>query len=169
VLAFAKVEAGQLELDLTAFDAAELLDTILPLIAPQAAAKRIDFAVDECPPGLMAVGDLERVRQILLNLVGNAIKFTPPGGAVTLSCSQTGACVGFSVRDNGPGIAEDQQRAIFDPFIQVERRLSNPREGVGLGLAISADLARAMDGSITVESRFGEGSTFTLELPRSVP
>jgi PAS domain S-box-containing protein len=169
VLAFAKVEAGQLELDLTSFDAAELLDTILPLVAPQAAAKRIDFGVDECPPGLMAVGDLERVRQILLNLVGNAIKFTPPGGRVTLSCHPAGSCVTFRVRDNGPGIAIDQQQSIFDPFVQVERRLSNPREGVGLGLAISADLARAMDGSITVESTLGEGSTFTLELPSAAP
>ena len=167
VLAFAKVEAGQLELDLTSFDAAELLDTILPLIAPQAAAKRIDFGVDECPPGLMAVGDLERVRQILLNLVGNAIKFTPPGGRVALACRPAGNCVAFSVRDNGPGIAVTQQRSIFDPFVQVERRLSNPRDGVGLGLAISADLARAMNGSITVESILGEGSTFTLELPRA--
>ena len=167
VLAFAKVEAGQLELDLTPFDAAELLDTILPLVAPQAAAKRIDFAVDDCPPGLMAIGDLERVRQILLNLVGNAIKFTPPGGAVRLSCRVEGDCVALSVRDNGPGIPDDQQRSIFDPFVQVERRLSNPREGVGLGLAISADLARAMNGTITVESTLGEGSTFTLELPRA--
>jgi len=73
--------------------------------------------------------------------------------------------VAFSVNDNGPGIAEDQQVLIFDPFVQVERRLSNPHEGVGLGLAISADLARAMDGRLTVESTPGEGSTFTLELP----
>src|SRR5690348_13356600 len=103
----------------------------------------------------MAVGDLERVRQILLNLVGNAIKFTPPGGSVTLSCGQDGACVTFSVRDDGPGIPLDQQQSIFDPFVQVERRLSNPREGVGLGLSISADLAQAMNGSITVESTPG--------------
>ena len=86
---------------------------------------------------------------------------------MTLSCGASGACVSFSVRDTGPGIAEDQLQSIFDPFVQVERRLSNPREGVGLGLAISADLARAMDGSITVESTLGEGSTFTLELPRA--
>jgi signal transduction histidine kinase len=77
--------------------------------------------------------------------------------------------VAFSVSDTGPGIADGQQRSIFDPFMQVERRLSNPREGVGLGLSISADLAHAMNGSITVESTFGEGSTFTLELPRSAP
>ena len=167
VLAFAKVEAGQLELDLAPFDSADLLDTILPLIAPQAAARRIDFSVDECQHGLEAVGDLERVRQVLLNLVGNAIKFTPPGGTVTLSCRAAGDCVAFAVRDNGPGIAEEQQRSIFDPFVQVERRLSNPREGVGLGLAISADLAHAMHGTLTVQSARGEGSTFTLELPRA--
>ena len=167
VLAFAKVEAGQLELDLAPFDAVELLDTILPLIAPQAAARRIDFAVEECQHGAEAVGDLERVRQVLLNLVGNAIKFTPAGGTVTLSCRAAGECVAFAVHDTGPGIAEEKQRSIFDPFMQVERRLSNPREGVGLGLAISADLARAMGGAITVRSALGEGSTFTLELPRA--
>jgi PAS domain S-box-containing protein len=166
VLAFAKVEAGQLELNLESFDGAAMLETILPLIAPQAAAKRIALSVEPCRQHLHAIGDVERVRQVLLNLVGNAIKFTPPDGAVVLSCN-AGAddSVAFSVNDNGPGIAEDQQVLIFDPFVQVERRLSNPHEGVGLGLAISADLAEAMDGRLTVESTPGEGSTFTLELP----
>ena len=165
VLAFAKVEAGQLELDLQPFDARAMLDTIFPLIAPQAQAKRIALSITPGDPALHALGDVERVRQILLNLVGNAIKFTLPDGAVTLACRRSGDAVAFRVSDNGPGIAEDQLESIFDPFVQVERRFSNPHEGVGLGLAISSDLARAMDGRLTVESKLGEGSTFTLELP----
>ena len=144
-----------------------MLDTILPLIAPQAEAKRIALSVEPCEPDIHAQGDVERVRQVLLNLVGNAIKFTPADGAVALSCSRRGENVAFQVSDNGPGIAEDQQKSIFDPFIQVERRLSNPHEGVGLGLAISHDLAEAMGGTLTVTSTLGEGSTFTLELPRA--
>ena len=167
VLAFAKVEAGQLELDVQPFDVAEMLDSVFPLVAPQAEAKRIHLSVEECPSGLGASGDVERVRQILLNLVGNAVKFTPPGGMVTLACHPAGKCAAFRVRDTGPGIAPERQRSIFDPFVQVERRLSNPHEGVGLGLAISSDLAEAMGGTITVESVPGEGSTFTLELPRT--
>jgi signal transduction histidine kinase len=167
VLAFAKVEAGQLDLDIHEFDAGALLDSIMPLVAPQAEARRIDLAVEACDPDLHPLGDEERVRQILLNLAGNAIKFTQRGGRVTLSCTREGEHVAFRVSDNGPGIAEDRQRAIFDPFVQVERRLSNPHEGVGLGLAISADLAKAMGGTLSVQSEPGEGSTFTLELPRS--
>jgi signal transduction histidine kinase len=167
VLAFAKVEAGQLDLDIQPFSAAELLHTILPLVAPQAAAKRIALAVEDCTPELDVMGDVERVRQILLNLVGNAVKFTPPDGMVALSCRGVGDRAAFSVRDTGPGIPPEQQRSIFDPFVQVERRFSNPHEGVGLGLAISSDLAAAMDGTLEVESVPGEGSTFTLELPQA--
>jgi signal transduction histidine kinase len=169
VLAFAKVEAGQLELDIQPFDATTMLETILPLIAPQAEAKRIALSVEACEPHVQALGDVERVRQVLLNLVGNAIKFTPAGGAVVLSCRRSGDVGAFLVRDDGPGIAEEQQKSIFDPFIQVERRLSNPHEGVGLGLAISHDLAQAMGGRVTVASTLGEGSTFTLELPLADP
>jgi signal transduction histidine kinase len=105
------------------------------------------------------------VRQILLNLVGNAIKFTQPGGWVRLSCERWGERVHVLVSDNGPGIALEKQATVFDPFIQVDRRLSNPRDGVGLGLAISRDLARAMGGDLGVASVPGEGSTFTLRLP----
>jgi signal transduction histidine kinase len=165
VLAFAKVEAGQIELDVRPLVACDLLAGVEPLVAPLADAKGVALSVHGCDPSLRVEGDEERVRQILLNLVGNAIKFTPPGGWVVLTCERASRWVEIRVRDSGPGIPEEKQQAIFDPFIQVDRRLSNPGGGVGLGLAISRDLARAMDGELKVESVEGEGSTFTLRLP----
>jgi signal transduction histidine kinase len=165
VLAFAKVEAGQLELELRPHSVAELLASVEPLVAPLAEAREIALSVDVCDPALCLHADEERTRQILLNLVGNAIKFTQPGGQVQLSCSRGAEWIEVRVRDDGPGIAPEKQQTIFDPFVQVERRFSNPREGVGLGLAISRDLARAMGGELNVESALGEGSTFTLRLP----
>jgi signal transduction histidine kinase len=165
VLVFAKVEAGQIEFALHPLRAYDLVRSIEPLVAPLADAKGIALSARECDPSPQLLGDEERIRQILLNLVGNAIKFTPAGGSVVLSCETEPAWVSISVRDNGPGIDPEKQRTIFDPFIQVDRRLSNPGEGVGLGLAISRDLARAMGGELRVASTPGEGSTFTLRLP----
>jgi signal transduction histidine kinase len=169
VLAFARVEAGHLDLAPRALRAGDLLDGVEPLVAPLAEAKGIALSVVACDPALRLTADEERVRQVLLNLVGNAVKFTQPGGWVALTCEPApapdGAWVDVRVRDNGPGIPADKQAAIFDPFVQVDRRLSNPREGVGLGLAISRDLARAMGGELSVASVPGEGSTFTLRLP----
>ncbi|MEW5928651.1 MAG: ATP-binding protein [Gemmatimonadota bacterium] len=167
VLAFARLEAGRIELDLRPHAACELVGSVEPLVAPLADARGIALSVRECDPSLRLLGDEERVRQILLNLVGNAIKFTPAGGWVRMTCGRDGEWAHVSVRDSGPGIAPEKQQAIFDPFIQVDRRFSNPREGVGLGLAISRDLARAMGGDLGVSSAPGEGSTFTLRLPRA--
>jgi signal transduction histidine kinase len=169
VLAFAKVEAGQIDLELRPHAACALLAGVEPLVAPLAGAKGIALSVDECDPSLRLLGDEERVRQVLLNLVGNAIKFTPPGGWVRMTCARAGRWGDIFVRDNGPGIAPEKQQTIFDPFIQVDRRLSNPRDGVGLGLAISRDLARAMGGELTVASDPGEGSAFRLRLPLAPP
>ena len=165
LLAFAKVEAGQLELALRPLGACELLTSIEPLVSPLAEIKGIALAVRDCDSELRLMGDQERVRQILLNLVGNAIKFTQSGGWIVLMCDRREQWIEIRVRDNGPGIAPEKHEKIFDPFVQVDRSLSNPRDGVGLGLAISRDLARAMGGDLGVESVPGEGSTFTLRLP----
>jgi PAS domain S-box-containing protein len=166
VLAFAKLEAGQVEFDLAALEVRDLLASVEPLVGPLAQLKGLALSVHECDPALHLVGDRERVRQILLNLVSNAIKFTPEGGWVRLRCVPDGEWIELQVCDNGPGIAADKQRRIFDPFVQVDRRLSRPQEGVGLGLAISRDLARAMQCELSVESVPDTGSTFTLRLPR---
>jgi len=165
VLAFAKVEAGRIELAPRTLAACDVLAGVEPLVAPLAAEKGIALSVNDCDQSLRLVADEERVRQILLNLVSNAIKFTSSGGWVALSCERTDEWVDIRVSDNGPGIEWEKQERIFDPFVQVDRSLNNPRDGVGLGLAISRDLARAMHGELSVASTPGEGSTFTLRLP----
>ncbi|CAN5857410.1 hypothetical protein BH23GEM7_BH23GEM7_25050 [soil metagenome] len=165
ILSYARLEAGQIEFDLRPLAACDLLTGMEPLIAPLARAKGVALSIRACDPAIRLLGDEERVRQILLNLLGNAVKFNESGGWVLLSCEMDAAGVDLSVRDNGPGIEEEKQQRIFDAFIQVDRRLNRPQEGVGLGLAISRDLARAMGGELRVESTPGEGSTFKLRLP----
>jgi PAS domain S-box-containing protein len=166
ILAFARLEAGGIRFEITALPVLELLNSVESLISPQAAARGIAYTLEPCPLDLCLQGDAERVRQILLNLVGNAIKFTEPGGWIVVSCDADDASVHVRVRDNGIGIAEDERERIFDAFQQIGRRLNRPTDGVGLGLAISRDLARAMAGDLTVNSTIGAGSTFTLTLPR---
>jgi signal transduction histidine kinase len=109
--------------------------------------------------------DRDKVQQILLNLVTNAIKFTPAGGVIVVECCERDGCALIHIRDSGIGIAPDRLQAIFEPFYQGERTLSRPADGVGLGLAISRDLARGMGGDLSVASVLGEGSVFTLSLP----
>ncbi|HEU4641802.1 MAG TPA: ATP-binding protein, partial [Gemmatimonadaceae bacterium] len=102
------------------------------------------------------------------NLLGNAIKFTAPGGRVDIACDAREDRVHVRVRDTGRGIAPEQLQRIFDPFVQVDRqRQESSQQGVGLGLAISRDLARAMGGDLTAESEPGRGSVFTITLPRA--
>jgi signal transduction histidine kinase len=112
------------------------------------------------------------LRQILLNLLTNALKFTDAGGRVALACETDAEAGTIRVRvtDTGRGIPSHQLDRIFDPFVQVDRhRTHESQQGVGLGLAISRDLARGMGGNLTVESTLGVGSTFTLTLPRAAP
>jgi PAS domain S-box-containing protein len=165
LLSFARLEAGKLEFESRAMSALELLTSMEALIAPSAVARGVDYRVVECDPGLRIQCDPERVRQILVNLVGNAVKFTPAGGSVRLFCEVVDGMAQVRVQDTGVGIPAEECERIFDPFQQVGRRLNRPREGVGLGLAISRDLAEAMGGSLSVESTPGQGSTFTLTLP----
>ncbi|CAA9333397.1 MAG: Multidomain signal transduction protein including CheB-like methylesterase, CheR-like methyltransferase and BaeS-like histidine kinase [uncultured Gemmatimonadetes bacterium] len=166
VLAFARLEAGHVELDLRPLSARALLADVEPLVAPLAGARGVALSARDCDPALQLLGDEERVRQILLNLLGNGIKFTPPGGWVMRDCEADERWARLRVWDSGCGIAPEDHERIFDPFQQVGRRLNHPREGVGLGLAISRDLARAMGGDLTVASAPGAGSIFTLHLPR---
>jgi signal transduction histidine kinase len=114
----------------------------------------------------MVRADPEKVRQILLNLLSNAIKFTDRDGSIKLEVRRDGSQIVVDVTDTGRGIPADRLTNIFEPFVQVHRE-RNPRgnEGIGLGLAISRDLARKMDGDLVAASTLGSGSTFTLTLP----
>jgi signal transduction histidine kinase len=137
------------------------------LVAPKAEAKGLTLAAEPCGPDVVARADEERVRQVALNLLSNAIKYTPARGSIRIGCGTTAGGVCVRVRDTGRGIPTNQRERIFEPFVQLDRSLSRPQEGTGLGLAISRDLAHAMGGDLTVESRPGEGSTFTLTLRRA--
>src|SRR5436309_112874 len=137
------------------------------IMAPQIVAKGLRYSYKGGDKTASVLADPEKLQQIVLNLLTNAVKFTDAGGSITLSAKPRGNCIEISVADTGAGISPEKLERIFDPFVQAERRLNQPVQGVGLGLAISRDLAQAMDGEITVESTVGKGSTFTLSLPRA--
>jgi signal transduction histidine kinase len=166
VLNYARLETGNVRYEITDVQADELLATCEALVAPQARAKRLRLSVPPCPPSLTFRADREKVQQIILNLLTNSIKFTDDGGTVEVGCADEGDSVAINVSDTGCGIPPEKLSAIFDPFVQVDARLTRTQEGVGLGLAISRDLAQGMRGDLMVESTAGQGSTFTLRLPR---
>ena len=167
ILNFSRVEAGQVAYELGPVEASEVIESVAPMVALQAEAKRIKLKVAECSESLVATADQAKVEQVLLNLLSNAVKFTPQEGEIEIDCGATGDRIWISVTDTGIGIPADQLETIFAPFVQVGRSLANPKEGAGLGLAISRNLTRAMHGDLKVESSEGSGSTFTLELPRA--
>jgi signal transduction histidine kinase len=165
VLNFAKIDAGQIEFDVTDVSLDDLRSELEAIVAPQGRAKNQRLEMHPCGAGLRARADRDKLRQILLNLVSNAVKFTPEGGHIAVECAQSGEAVEIRVRDTGIGIPEDRRRSIFEPFVQAGRALNRTHDGVGLGLAISRELARAMGGDITVESEVGRGSVFIVTLP----
>ena len=167
VLNYARIEIGSVNYDIEPVSTEDVMSTCEALVAPQARMRGLDLDVAVCADGLHVLGDREKIQQILLNLLSNAIKFTEPGGRVSVDCTSTPTTVRMSVSDTGVGIAPEKQDAVFEPFVQVDARLTRTQEGIGLGLAISRDLARGMNGDLTLESRMGEGSTFTLILPRT--
>jgi signal transduction histidine kinase/CheY-like chemotaxis protein len=167
ILDFSKIEAGKLELEARAFALAPLVEEVVELLAPRAQAKGIEIAsfVDERLPAAF-VGDAARLRQVLLNLAGNAIKFTEAGGvAVIVEPGEGETEIRCLVRDTGIGLKlEDQQRVFLD-FEQADGSLTRKFGGTGLGLAISRRIVERMDGRISVESAAGGGATFSVVVP----
>jgi signal transduction histidine kinase len=136
------------------------------LITPQLRSRDLTYDYTGCDPTLTAWADAEKTRQILLNLLSNAIKFTEPGGTIAISCIDRGDTVSVVVKDTGLGIPADRLSSVFEPFVQLERRLTSNHEGTGLGLAISRDLARGIGGELSARSILGEGSEFDLNLKK---
>jgi PAS domain S-box-containing protein len=165
LLNYSRLEAGGVEYARQTIDVHELVEGVLTMVAPQAERKSLELTHGPCAPMLRATGDRLKAEQIVLNLLSNAVKFTPSGGSIVVACSGGEGVVCVSVKDTGPGIPADKLEAIFDPFVQLGRTLTSTHEGAGLGLAISRDLARAMDGEVSVESVEGQGARFTLRLP----
>jgi len=166
VLNFAKLDAGQVQYRMADVQLQEALAPVESLLAPQLEAKKQTYRFD-CTPHAHAYADRDKLQQIALNLLSNAIKFTPDGGTISLCCSMDGEFATVEVSDTGVGIADERLDSVFDPFVQVDRALNRPHEGVGLGLAISRDLALGMGGTLTVRSTPGAGSVFTLKLPKA--
>ena len=165
VLNYSRVEAGAVSYDIQDVVVDEVLASCEALVSPQIRNKRLSFSYEETERSLVVRADGEKLQQVMLNLLTNAIKFTEPGGKIELACARSGDEVRVSVRDTGRGIAREQLGRVFEPFVQLDARLTRTQEGVGLGLAISRDLARGMGGDLTAESTPGEGSTFSLSLP----
>lgn len=165
VLDFSRIEAGRLEVHREPFDMAALLRDAVELSAPSAAAKSLALRLDaDLPQVAWMPGDAARVRQVVLNLIGNAIKFTE-AGAVTVSAGIVGTRLRIDVRDSGIGISAEDLARVFDPFQQVDSSYARRYAGTGLGLSISRELARAMGGDLVCESVPGQGSVFTFEMP----
>jgi signal transduction histidine kinase len=169
VLSYAKLEAGNVRLEPERVYVNVVVDEVLSLVSPQALAKNLRLVVseragDECDVDVFA--DQEKVRQILANLLANAIKFTGAGGTITIDCEKRGDFAAIMVIDTGIGVAPNELPKIFEPFVQVGSR-ETAEQGTGLGLPISRELARAMGGDLVARSRVGEGSSFTLTLPRA--
>jgi PAS domain S-box-containing protein len=166
VLAFAKGGAGHIEVQPRRVRADALLDSVLDMVRPQLTERALTLECGPVRDDLVISADIDKARQILLNLLANALKFTPAGGSITLTADERGGDVELAVRDTGIGVPEEQLEQIFEPFVQAKRSVHARDGGVGLGLAISRQLARAMQGDLRVESVEGQGSTFTLTLPR---
>lgn len=166
VLDLSRIESGRVSYRLESIAVDGFLSGIDDLIGPQVAAKLITLDYTPGAPGLAVLADAEKLRQIMLNLLSNAIRHTPAKGRITLSAAREDATtVGITVCDTGAGIAPDALDRIFEPFVQLDRTLTSLHEGLGLGLSISRDLARGMGGDLAVTSPAGEGACFTLRLP----
>jgi signal transduction histidine kinase len=165
ILVFSQLDAHQLSFDIDDVSIDAISRDAEAMVEPQIRSKGIAHVYEGCDPELCVRADRDKTQQILLNLLVNATKYTEAGGAITISCGESGDRVRVSVADTGVGIPREKLDHIFDAFVQLDRTLNSPREGVGLGLTISRDLARAMGGELFVESEPGKGSVFTLELP----
>jgi signal transduction histidine kinase len=175
LLDHARIAAGYVDYAMAAVRLGSTMDAAGSLVLPQADGRGITLTVEPCDDQLAVRADPGKLRQVLVNLLANAVKFTEPGGAVTMSAkvdavppTGTVPSVTISVTDTGCGISADDLKRVFDPFVQVGPRSDAHAAGVGLGLAISRDLTLGMGGSLTVESTPGVGTTFTLTLPQAV-
>ena len=167
ILNFVKVGSGGATYNIIDVQANFAVVEAVAMVEPLLTRHRLDYVALPCSERVVAFADPERLRQILLNLLSNATKFTPEGGTISTQCEETPTEVFIRVSDTGIGIPEDRLETIFEPFVQLRAGLAGREAGVGLGLAISRDLVRAMNGDLRVESKAGEGARFTIVLPRA--
>ena len=167
LLNLTKLDGGMIVYNTRNLLAAEVLKASRLLVDPLITQRRIGYDDTAADSALVVRGDRDRVVQILVNLLSNAIKFTAPGGMIQVACSGSESTVSFQVSDTGIGIPEDKLEEIFSPFVQIDGGSVEAQAGVGLGLAISRGLARAMHGDLIAQSAPGQGARFILTLPRA--
>lgn len=165
ILDFSKIEAGKLDLNRSAFDLPGLVEGIAELLAPRAQGKGLEIATSiDRDVSAQVLGDSERLRQVLMNLAGNAVKFTERGGVGIVIKKNADGTVYFGVRDTGPGVPVDRRESIFEEFEQVDGSMTRRHEGTGLGLAISRLLVELMGGALRLEQSGPEGSVFSFAI-----
>ena len=164
ILDYSKLEAGHLPLSEALFDLAQFLNGCLRLVRAQAEAGELELRLGALPPAAL-LGDERRLRQCVVNLLANAIKFTAPGGLVALTAEVAGPDVDIVVTDTGCGIPVDQLEQVFEPFHQVDSDLSRASNGTGLGLPLSRKLVERHGGTLVLESRMAEGTSARISLP----
>jgi signal transduction histidine kinase len=167
LLNLTKIVSGHVAYDLADLNTRDVLASGVAMLEPLLAQKELTFDGIFCDASIVTHADREKVTQILINLLSNSIKFTEPGGHLRIDATETASAVVIKVSDTGIGIEANKLADIFEPFVQISDRLTGMDGGIGLGLAISRDLARAMGGDLAAESALGKGSSFTLTLPRS--
>ncbi|MBF2067732.1 MAG: PAS domain S-box protein [Calothrix sp. C42_A2020_038] len=169
ILDFTALEAGRLDLNSQQFNLVELVKVISQQIQPLASKKQLSFEANINLVNPTMVGDSERIRQIIVNLLDNAVKFTDRGSIILEVDEVSENCINIVVRDTGIGIRDSDIKYIFQDFRQINQTYSRRHGGTGLGLAIVNKLVKLMQGTVRVESKVGEGSTFYVELPRITP
>ncbi|MBE7521972.1 MAG: GAF domain-containing protein [Burkholderiales bacterium] len=165
ILDLSKVEAGRMELEPSTFDAPTAIDNAMTLVRERAQRHGIALVADLAPGVADVTADERKFKQILLNLLTNAVKFTPDGGRIVVAARRIDGALEVAVRDTGIGIAKEDQAAVFEEFRQVGRHYTNKQEGTGLGLALTRRFVELHGGAIVLESEPGKGSTFTFTIP----
>jgi signal transduction histidine kinase len=165
VLSFARIEAGKLEVDMQTVLVNDVVGSLEAIVRPELQRRHLAFSCERSDPALSVRADPEKLRQILLNFLANAMKFTPKEGRIRVGADHRDEHVRIWVSDTGVGIPSDQLARVFEPFFQVERGSTRRYPGIGLGLAIARDLAQAMNGELRLESTVGKGSTASVLLP----
>lgn len=164
ILSFAQMNSGRVDVKPVPVRISDAVERAERLIRERAAMAGLALELEPCE--VVALADPDRLQQVLLNLLTNAIKFTSAGGRIAVTCARDEERVRIRVRDTGVGIPRDQLEHIFDPFVQLDQSsVEQSQRGVGLGLAIARELTRGMHGELSAESTPGEGSVFTVELP----
>lgn len=169
ILNFTRLEATEVKFDIIDVRLRALITDLDSVVSSLARAKSLDYNCDSPAGNVYVRTDPDKLRQIMINLISNAVKFTPDGGRIGVSWTVNERSVSIHVEDNGPGIPRDKHEAVFEPFVQLDRGLTRTTEGTGLGLAISRGLARAMGGDILLKSDVGIGSVFTVTIPLAPP